>query len=135
MWTFPSLTTLSSIHTVLLNEYGCQEALDVPQAQQGHARARSAQVAAAWAAGALVAPTAPPAAAAPGADAQQNRSLPLVLPQLNCLHKIFQQRGMGANINKTVCIPQQCAISQQLIKKWQPYLLLQHRFGASCLGE
>ena len=47
-WTSPSLT-LSSIHTQLLNDYGCQEAPDVPQAQN---------------------PAAPPAAAA------RNRSCP-----------------------------------------------------------
>ena len=26
-------------------------------------------------------------------------------------------------------------MSQQLLKTWQPYLQLQHRFGAGCLGE
>ena len=92
------------------------------------------QAAAAGAAGALVAPAAPPAAAAPVANAQQNRSIPLVLPQLNDLHKIFQRGGLGAHNNEPIGIPQQCAISQQLIQKWQPYLLLQHRFWASSLG-
>jgi hypothetical protein len=30
---------------------------------------------------------------------------------------------------------QQRAVLQQLLKKWQPYLQLQYRFGASRLGE
>ena len=42
---------------------------------------------------------------------------------------------MGAHNNELVCIPQHCASSQQIIQKWQPYLLLQHRFWASRLGE
>ena len=77
------------------------------QAQQGNAGAGSAQVDAAGALGALVAPAAPPAAAAPADDTQQNRALPLVLPQLNSLHKVFHQRAMDANNNKPVGIPQQ----------------------------
>ena len=100
------------------------EASDVIQAQPGNTVVGNIQVIA-GASGACAALATPPASA-PGACTQQNLSLPLSLPQLSYLHKVIQLREIGAHDDEQVCIPAQCAMSQHLLKNWQPYLQLQH---------